>query len=183
MNTPAFVAEASLYRTSGVYRSSGGRQVFYSSAQRAGPILPAVINVGDETIPIHGCPPGFFEVGEQPNVTCVLIPRGGGEDTPPGGRPDNGGPSGGGTKTPPKTPPRVPPKGSRLCTPKDPLLTAKNNYGANACLKQNDYLEDSNRYRYNLWCGPKKSDMYCCLNRGNKPIRCDKIDTQAVLIE
>jgi hypothetical protein len=90
MNMPRFTAETSLYKTSGHYRT--GRPTVDPSAQTVGPIWPAAKEQEGEIINVHGCPPGCYEVGEQPNITCVCIPpgdgEGGGEHLPPGSRPE-----------------------------------------------------------------------------------------------
>jgi hypothetical protein len=103
MNIPAFTAEASLYKTSGHYRT--GRHRINSSAQTGSPVRPAAREQEGEIINVHGCPPGSIAVGEQPNITCVFIPGGGAGGgnggIPPGGGPEDGGPLGGGGQQPP----------------------------------------------------------------------------------
>src|SRR5437870_5464973 len=88
MSTPGFSAEASLYKTSGHYRT--GRYTIDSSAQTVNPVWPAVINVGGEVIEIHDWGPPLTE-------PPVLVDWGGGGG---GGRgftgEGPGGPGGGG---------------------------------------------------------------------------------------
>jgi hypothetical protein len=98
MRLVGFSAEASLYKTSGQYRSSvlGGRLAVLMS----GAVRPAM-----EVIEIEGCAPGFLQLGEGDNMVCIPDPSwaGNGGDTGPGlpggGRGGGGGETGDGTKT------------------------------------------------------------------------------------
>ena len=107
MNMPRFTAEASLYKTSGHYRT--GRQAINSPTKMIGPIHLAVIDVPGETVVIvEKWPPDPWEPpwigGTGPGTP---VPSPGGSE---GGGGGPGGGVGGSPMTPPKKPPRpVPP--------------------------------------------------------------------------
>ena len=85
MNMPGFTAEASLYKTSGHYRTS--RQAINSPTQMIGPIHLAVINdpgPGEKVVIVEKWPPDAWD---------PLEPWTGGQTTGPG----TSGPGGGGT--------------------------------------------------------------------------------------
>lgn len=84
MNIPGFTAESSLRGANGHYRSAAGSTRLPSRG--AGAVLPALKR---ETIEVSSCSPGFLQLGEGPNMTCIPDPswdRGHGSgDPPPGG--------------------------------------------------------------------------------------------------
>jgi hypothetical protein len=96
MNMPRFAAEASLYKTSGQYRT--GRYVTHPSARIASPIYPALRAGDGEVINVHSCLPGYalWESGDQWGCTLVEPPTGGGDDGVPTGGYDGPGGGGGG---------------------------------------------------------------------------------------
>jgi hypothetical protein len=66
MSMPAFTAEASLYKTSGHYRT--GQRTINSSAQTVSPLYPAVRWQPDEVITPHSCAPYWRDLlAESPN--------------------------------------------------------------------------------------------------------------------
>src|SRR5215831_6899205 len=160
MNLPRFTAEASLYKTSGQYRT--GRHTVNPSAQIVSPIWPAAREQEGEIINVHGCPPGSIAVGEQPNITCVFIPPAGtgeaGEDVPPGGRPEDGGPRSTVPKYPKKRPPRIPPDSYRCA-----YSRYQNVPGAKACLEANSGLKwyYDELPPYSVYCG-HHGQLWCC---------------------
>lgn len=68
MSIPGFTAEASFARASGHYQTSG--KTIHVRTQRIGPIGPA-LGISDETIDVTSCRPGFLQIGEGANITCV----------------------------------------------------------------------------------------------------------------
>src|SRR5438128_2215031 len=107
MNMPRFTGEASLYKTSGHYRTGRNRGAIHLAARMISPIYPAEINVGHETIPVHSCAPGWTDYGGTcfPDPLTEPSSGSGGDPGEPGG--EGGGPGGGvggGPMTPPKKP-------------------------------------------------------------------------------
>jgi hypothetical protein len=106
MSMLRFSAEASLYKARGHYRT--GRQALYlprrtNSLRLAFDESEVPIDVPGETIPVHGCPPGWKEV--LPGVCVRQEWEGGGGPSP--GTPDE--PSGEGPHGPGGEPPRPEP--------------------------------------------------------------------------
>ena len=99
MGIPAFTAEAALDHRSRRFQPS--RNTLQPSAKMIGSISPA-LGISDETINVTSCRPGFLQIGEGENITCVdpRDPFGTGShedagETGPGGVPsDVGGGSG-----------------------------------------------------------------------------------------
>jgi hypothetical protein len=88
MSMPRFTAEASLYKTSGQYRT--GRYTVNSSAPMISPMYPAAIDVGHEVIVIHDPwtpqtePPVIIDLGGTPGGGFTGEgPGGGGGDGRP----------------------------------------------------------------------------------------------------
>jgi hypothetical protein len=114
MTMPKFTAEASLYQTSGQYRT--GRQTIYSSLRPISSIYPTVsrgeapIDVPGEEIPVHGCAPGWIDIGGMCWPAPLTEPSSGGGSAAPGGGSSGSGPGGGvgGGGTPPKDKPKPP---------------------------------------------------------------------------
>jgi hypothetical protein len=116
MNMPGFTGEATLYKTSGHYRT--GRDIVNSFVQRVSPVRPAAREQEGEVIHVHSCPPGWTDYGGTcfpPPVTEPPV-GGEGEDLPPGDRPDDGEPYGKGRGRRSKTfLERIKPAGGRYC--------------------------------------------------------------------
>jgi hypothetical protein len=83
MNLPRFTGEASLYQTSGQYRT--GR---HASSFRT-PMISGIYPSRDEVIEIHSCPPGWTDYGG----TCFPDPL---TEPSSGSGTSSGGPGGGG---------------------------------------------------------------------------------------
>jgi len=92
MNMPAFTAEASLYQTTGYYRTT--ENAVSLSAQEANGIYSAM--VGEETIEIHSCAPGWTDIGGRcwPNPLTEPTGGGGGNTPSPGDIEEGNGPGG-----------------------------------------------------------------------------------------
>lgn len=95
MAMPRFTAERSLYRTSGQYRTGEDKSV-YAITPVLGALYPAM-----EVIEIHGCPPGWSDIGGSCWPDPLTEPSSGGSGG--GGMPgsgegglDGGGSGGGG---------------------------------------------------------------------------------------
>jgi hypothetical protein len=107
MTMPAFTAEASLYKTSWHYRT--GRHTVNTSPRMLSPVWPALREQEGEIIHVHGCPPGFRDIGGS----CWPIPLteppigGGGGGLPSGGGPSDGGGGSGEPPRPPKPKPGI----------------------------------------------------------------------------
>lgn len=92
MTMPRFTADASLYETSGQYRTGEDKSV-YAITPVLGALYPAM-----EVIEIHGCPPGWSDIGGSCWPDPLTEPSGtgsgggGGLPSEPGG----GGTGGGG---------------------------------------------------------------------------------------
>ena len=115
MTMPRFNAEASLYKTSGHYRTS--QPMVNSSVQIGRSVWPAAEQEG-EVIHVHSCPPGWTDYGGTcfpPPVTEPPVGGGGdgSEDTPPYGS-DDGEPYGKG-KRPKIFLERIKAQGGRYC--------------------------------------------------------------------
>jgi hypothetical protein len=123
MRTLRFSAEASLYVSSGHYRTG---EHALSSFRETNKLRPALergevppITVPGEDIPIHSCPPGWQDLGGicwPPPLTEPPSGGGGGPGTPGGPFEGDNGPrgGGGGPVRPPKTPPK--PRSMRIET-------------------------------------------------------------------
>ncbi len=100
LNMPGFTARASLYRSSVQYQTD--RQMNKSSAKRTGAVYPSEEMQGEEVIEVHGCAPGYIEVGSGSDAFCTPGPDlwwdglGGGGTWPPDVPPGGGGGGGGG---------------------------------------------------------------------------------------
>jgi hypothetical protein len=173
MKIPAFTAEASLYKTSGHYRT--GRHMVTPTAQTVGLISPAAREQEGEVIHIHSCPPGWTDYGGTcfpPPVTEPPVGGGGGEGTPPGGGPDDDGPGGGGDGEPYGT--KKPPKGTHQCGFSE--NSWRNHFQASECVLDNQTAKKGERYR--LYCG-QDDKIYCChIDRKNN-YDCKEIQTTA----
>lgn len=90
MAMPQFTAESSLYKTRERYRTSV--QVNESRAKAIGQVDPAM-----EVIEIHGCPPGWSDIGGSCWPDSLTEPQGSGSAS--GGMPEagEGGSDGGGS--------------------------------------------------------------------------------------
>jgi hypothetical protein len=112
LSTPGFTAEASLGAPSEHYRTA--RRASHLPTHVASPIHPALA-VGEETINVVGCPPGYLQIGQGENITCVLPPQPGGSIPGPEPLPGEGEPLETGPRRPPgkkkqetKKPPKPP---------------------------------------------------------------------------
>jgi hypothetical protein len=133
MEMPKFSAAASLYVSSGRYRTGGHAPSLFGPMNRLRPALERgevpPITVPGENIPIHSCPPGWTDLGGTcwPNPMTEPPSGGGNGSGTPGfpGEPSGGGPPGpgGGPPKPPK-PPR-PPRQEFKCRPWDYVCKAE----------------------------------------------------------
>ena len=100
MQIPGFTAEYSLYRMSGHYQTD--RHAIKSSRQMIRTVYAAETR-GGEVINVHGCAPGYIEVGSGDDAFCTPGPDlwwdGMGGGTGPPDIPPGGGGGGGGTPT------------------------------------------------------------------------------------
>lgn len=69
MSMSRFTAEASLYKINAWYQTSG--RVNNPSVRMINRIYSAMM---DETIEVFGCRPGFLQLGEGENMTCIPDP-------------------------------------------------------------------------------------------------------------
>src|SRR5262245_4567732 len=168
MNMPSFTAEATLYKTSGQYRTS--RNAINLAAQAGHPIDLA-LGISDEgPIEVHSCRPGLLQIGEGANMRCV-DPRdpfgtgshGGGDPAGGHGTPTDS--TGGGGK-PPK------PKLVHGCTP-DQLQSDE----AAACFEKQAEDVKNNKPLHYVRC--TKTKMQCCQDDrsgGTKATACTKLN-------
>lgn len=110
MNLPKFTAEASMYATNGYYRNN--RQI-HSPTQLNGLIHPA------EIIEVHGCPPGWSDIGGTCWPDPLTEPSGGGGSTGIPGVPSDGDGKGGGGGTSSKPTPRPKPTAEEVAKAKE----------------------------------------------------------------
>ena len=159
-NMPGFNAGASLYKTSGHYRTDR----YNLSTETASPIRPSA-----EVIEINDCNPGFIKLGEWPNMTCIPDPNiTGGDDQgegPPDGEPTTGG------KRPPKPTPA--PKGSKKCTGE----STSDQAALNCESKNRTEPIDQSEFVYRPLCTSKGKVNWCCLVRrkNNSYEHCEEI--------
>jgi hypothetical protein len=175
---PRFTADASLYKTSGQYRT--GRRTVNRSAQTAGPIWPAVKEQEGEVIHVHSCAPGWTDIGG----TCWPDPltepeAGGGEPGVPGGSPggESGEPGGGGgVSNPPKTPPKRPPRPPKDFKPDEgkpchaELVTG---WGEEVEITEPVVTEGTYWNRYI----PPRAGEWRCISTKKEAYRCNKLMT------
>ena len=172
MNMPRFTAEASLYKTSGHYRT--GRQAINSPTKMIGPIHLAVIDVPGETVVIvEKWPPDPWE---PPWI------GGTGPGTPvpsPGGSEGGGGGPGGGVGGSPMTPPKKPP---RPVPPAPPPLNDGCTYDQRvseagiSCQQKiyDDVHVNKVKNPHYLLC--EGSKMMCCQNHPDHITICDHLN-------
>lgn len=93
MMMPRFTGESSLYQTSRYYRT--GVQENNRSASSVRAVYPAM-EMEEEVINVHGCPPGWSDIGGScwPNPLTEPSESGSGGGMP--GEPSGGGSGGGG---------------------------------------------------------------------------------------
>jgi hypothetical protein len=129
MRTLRFSAEASLYVSSGRYRTGEHALSLFREMNSLRPALERgevpPITVPGETIPVHSCPPGWTDIGGTCWPPVQTEPSSGGGSGMPGfpGEPGEGPHGPGGGPKPPK-PPR-PPKQEFKCRPLDYVCKAE----------------------------------------------------------
>ena len=173
MNMPRFTGEASLYQTRGQYRT--GRHAI--AARMISPIYPAVIDVGEETIPVHSCPPGYNDWGGKCYPILTEPPTGGGGSPGSGGEPGESGEGGGGDGGVPldKDAP-IPDLGN--CSARQIQSKAakpchkKIDEDLNGGVKNPHYFECTGKRRGRVQY-PK---MQCCQQKGDDVIVCDDLN-------
>jgi hypothetical protein len=121
LRTPGYTADASLYAPRTHYQTQ--RQTSTQPTQMPSELYPA-LDIGEETINVVGCPPGYLQIGQGENTTCWPPPQTEGwipeeSQAPPGGEPletKTRGPRKKKTET--KRPPRPPKSPFHRFTPK-----------------------------------------------------------------
>ena len=165
MNIPSFTADASLYKTSGHYRSS--RPAINSQRQTKGLIYPAVPNEG--TYNINGCAPGKVLWGQTDGGEygvdwgCADNPTDGWDDGSGGSGPivatGGGGPPGGGGSSSSSNPKSPDLQGHHECTPTEfaKVIKLYNKKAIDACILSPDWLG----HAHAVYCGPG-GNVFCC---------------------